>query len=131
MRVSVVLLMASALTGCGVTLSTYRHAPPGSSGFCAVASCPDTEKPIVMGGKDLGPPTSESLEVWQARGYFVGETLMTVQKKYDAAGYVWSKGPTCACRCFDTKHVALGGKCLDSAHPGSVLHQQIHSGGAK
>jgi hypothetical protein len=119
---------ALVVAGCSSPINYYRHTPPASSAYCATASCPPGERPIVLGGKDVAPPTLENVDYWQSRGFFAGVSFAAVKAQYQSAGFVWSDGTaSCGCRCFDTEHVVKGGKCIDAAFPGSVLHQQIHT----
>lgn len=122
----------SLLACMGSKITTYEatHVAPGETGFCAAASCDAKEKPLLLNGKDVAPPLPHNVQLWQSRGFFPSDTPGTVAAAYKQQGYVWSEdGPSCGCRCFDTKHVAEGGKCLDEAYPGSALYERIHMKG--
>jgi tetratricopeptide (TPR) repeat protein len=102
-------------------------APQAPQACLAGFDCPVGIAPAALLGRDFRPPTKATLREWRKRGYFKGESLRRVQKRYRRAGFVLpGDGDIRQCG----KHVALGGKCLVPPPSGTALFDRIVSGGA-
>ena len=127
-RWSVVCLSFLFLGACGPPVQSYvaRSSTPPPLKFCFGDLCAPETKPLLLGGTDYSAPTLENIARWQKANHFVGKPYETIQADYRNAGYVWSEtGLPCNCRCLNTAHAALGGKCLDAPMEGTALYEQV------
>jgi hypothetical protein len=125
---SVVWLLFLFLGACGPPLQSYvaRSSTPPPMKFCFGELCAAETEPLLLGGTDYSAPTLENIARWQKSNHFAGKPYETIQADYRNAGYVWTEtGLPCNCRCLNTAHAALGGKCLDAPMAGTALYEQV------
>lgn len=88
------------------------------------------DRPWIMGGRDLSPPTEALFDAYQAMGAFEGWTFGAFRDLYRDEGLVFRPGPQgqsgeAGLRPELYRHVVEGGKVLYTPSPGSHLYQRL------
>lgn len=124
------LLMIAALFLSGCKLPVIHHIPLPSGEiplkYCFNELCDPKERPHMMKGRDVSPPTQENVARWQAAGFFRRQSLEQVQTTFKEKGYRWNDGKfPCNCECVGSRHVAEGGMCIEAPVRGTRLYQSV------
>jgi hypothetical protein len=104
--------------------------PPRRLRSVAAEQVQPMDKPWIMGGGDLTPPSQSLIDTYHSRAILRDMTLSQLTELYTSEGIVFQPGPQG--RIDDPKldprffhHIVDGGKALFSPHPGSFQYQRI------
>lgn len=104
--------------------------PPQRLRSVAADQIKPDDKPWIMGGNDLTPPSQSLIDTYHSRAILRDMTLGQLIDLYRGEGFVFTPGPQG--RADDPKldprlfhHIVDGGKALFSPHPGTFQYQRI------
>jgi len=89
------------------------------------------DRPYIMGGRDVTPPSPEILKAYHDAGVLTNMTLERLRTFYDAEGIIYRSGPQG--RDAEAgglhpdlyRHITAGGRVMDQPRPGTHRYERI------